>query len=91
VDFSAAERIGFENRHELLDFHAALTRLAGVKPRWCAVVELRVFGGWSIQETAVILKVSESTIRRRWANARRWLRKELAVGAYSTKASRQPH
>lgn len=79
VDFSEAERFGFEQPSELLDFHAALTRLERVQPLWSEVAELRVFGGWSTRQAATILGIGQSTARKRWASAREWLRKALAA------------
>jgi RNA polymerase sigma factor (TIGR02999 family) len=78
VDLSEAEGGAFERPSDLLDFHAALTRLARVQPSWSEVAELRVFGGWSTIEVATILQCGESTARRRWANARKWLASTLA-------------
>ena len=45
------------------------------------VVELRFFGGLSIEETAEVLGVSTATIKREWALARAWLHRELGTGA----------
>ncbi len=70
VDFSEAERIGFEQPTDLLDFDAALKQLTAEKPLWAEAAELRIFGGWSSAETATILSVSASTVRRRWGKAR---------------------
>jgi RNA polymerase sigma factor (TIGR02999 family) len=81
VDISEAERIGFEQPKELLDFDLALTRLEAFKPRWSEVAELRVFGGLSTPEAASILGIGASTARRRWARARVWLRNDLTSGA----------
>ena len=81
VDFSEAERIGFQQPSELLDFHAALTRLAVHEPRWSEIAQLRVFGEFSTTEIANILGCGESTARRHWALARRWLATELASPA----------
>ena len=60
---------------EALD--AALARLAALDPRQAQVVELRYFGGLSIEETAQVLGVSHATIEREWRTARLWLRREL--------------
>ncbi len=59
----------------LLD--AALTRLAQLDPRQANVVELRYFGGLTIDETAAVLHVSPKTVKRDWEMARTWLRAEL--------------
>jgi RNA polymerase sigma factor (TIGR02999 family) len=67
---------------ELLALDRTLKRLAGSDPRKGAVVELRYFGGLTIEETAEALGVSRDTVMRDWQMARVWLRRELrGVGA----------
>jgi RNA polymerase sigma-70 factor (ECF subfamily) len=56
----------------------ALTRLARIDPRQARVVEMRFFGGLSVQEIAGQLGVSSKTIKRDWATARSWLKATLA-------------
>lgn len=56
----------------------ALTRLAALDPEQARIVELRFFGGLSVEETAEALGVSPATIKRHWAVARAWLARELA-------------
>jgi RNA polymerase sigma factor (TIGR02999 family) len=58
----------------------ALTRLERFDPRRARLVELRFFGGLSIEETAEVLNVSPATVKRGWNLARAWLRKELQHG-----------
>ena len=55
----------------------ALTALARIDARKAHVVELRFFGGLSVEETAQVLKVSPVTVRRDWSSARVWLYREL--------------
>lgn len=55
----------------------ALTALGAVDQRKSQVVELRFFGGLSIEETAEVLKVSPETVKRDWRLAKAWLRREL--------------
>ena len=55
----------------------ALNRLAEVDPRKARVVELRFFGGLSVEETAAVLSVSQGTVLRDWRLARAWLLAEL--------------
>ena len=55
----------------------ALTALGGIDQRKSQVVELRFFGGLSIEETAEVLKVSPETVKRDWKLAKAWLRREL--------------
>ena len=57
--------------------HEALERLAGFDPQKARIIELRFFGGLSIEETAVVLGVGHATIERDWKLARAWLRCEL--------------
>lgn len=56
----------------------ALTRLAALDAQQARIVELRFFGGLSVEETAEALGVSTATIKRHWAVARAWLARELA-------------
>jgi len=74
---------GVEVRHELVDLDAALTRLAAAAPQPARVVELRYFGGMSIDETAEFLDVAPATVKRHWAFARAWLHRELHGGEAS--------
>jgi len=63
----------------VLSLHAALNRLAQMDPRKSRVVELRYFGGLSIEETAEALSVSTLTVSRDWQAARAWLARELGT------------
>jgi RNA polymerase sigma factor (TIGR02999 family) len=62
---------------EVLDLDAAPTRLAAVDPQAAELVQLRVFGGMSIDEVAGYLGISPRTAKRSWAYARAWLGREL--------------
>ena len=55
----------------------ALERLAGVDPQQCRIVELRFFGGLSIEETAEALAISPATVKRDWSRARAWLYRSM--------------
>src|SRR6266550_2131451 len=55
--------------------------LARIDPRKVQVVEMRFFGGLSVEETAEVLKVSPVTVKRDWRGARAWLYRELTGGA----------
>jgi RNA polymerase sigma-70 factor, ECF subfamily len=61
---------------EVLALHDALERLAALDPEQARLVELRYFGGLGIDETAEALGVSSATVKREWAVARAWLRRE---------------
>jgi RNA polymerase sigma factor (TIGR02999 family) len=62
----------------LLDIDLALNRLAAIDPRKAMVVELRYFGGLSVEETAEVLNVATVTVIRNWNFAKAWLLRELA-------------
>lgn len=55
----------------------ALQALEKIDPRQAKIVELRFFGGLSIEETAYVLKVSETTVKREWTFAKAWFQREL--------------
>ena len=57
--------------------HEALERLAALDPEQARLVELRYFAGLTIEEAAAALGVSPATVKREWAIARGWLRREL--------------
>jgi len=63
---------------DLLELHEALEKLAVLDPDQARLVELRYFGGLTIEETAEALAVSPATVKREWALARAWLRRELS-------------
>src|SRR5262245_37424595 len=65
---------------ELAALDDALNALAAVDPRKSRVVELRFFGGLSVEETAEVLRVSPETVMRDWKLAKAWLRRELQGG-----------
>lgn len=56
----------------------ALTRLDAIDPEQARIVELRFFGGLSIEEAAIALDMSPATLKRRWTLARAWLFRELS-------------
>jgi RNA polymerase sigma-70 factor, ECF subfamily len=62
---------------ELIALDEALNALAERDPRKSLIVELRYFGGLSIEETADTLGVSATTVRREWTMAKAWLRREM--------------
>lgn len=65
---------------DLIALDEALQALAVLDPRKSQVVELRFFGGLSVQESAEVLKVSEETVLRDWRLAKMWLLNELRGG-----------
>jgi len=66
---------------DLLALDDAMKRLADLDPRQCQIVELRFFGGLSIEETAEAVKISPATTKREWATARLWLHQAMTNGA----------
>ena len=88
-----AQQIPFDERlaprggrqDELLALDEALNRLAETRPRRSQVVELRVFGGLTVEESAEVLHVSAETVMRDWRFAKAWLTRELK-GGWSTGA-----
>ncbi len=68
---------------DMVALDEALTALAELDPRHSRVVELRFFGGLSIEETAEVLQVSPATVRHDWSLARAWLHSELSANRKS--------
>jgi RNA polymerase sigma factor (TIGR02999 family) len=83
-----AIRVTFEKVLDMPDIHApdwvslddSLKALEALDPRKSRMVELRFFGGLSVEETAEILEVSPDTVHRDWRFAKSWLRRELTRG-----------
>jgi len=77
VDFEKAIVVSENQSDELLAIHEALERLEKLDARQARVVELRYFGGLSVEETAEALSVSARTVKTDWAFARAWLHREI--------------
>lgn len=73
------DAISFPNEREidLLRLEEALEILEKIDARQAKIIELRFFGGLSIEETAHVLKISDSTVKREWRFAKTWLQREL--------------
>jgi RNA polymerase sigma factor (TIGR02999 family) len=65
------------NNLDLIALDDAMNRLASLDPRQCKIVELRFFGGLSIEETAEAVEISPATAKREWATARVWLHRAM--------------
>jgi len=84
-----AIRIAFDEIHiaapvrpdQLIALDEALDRLEQHDKRKAAVVELRYFGGLTVEETAAVLTVSPITVKRDWSMAKAWLHREMSRGA----------
>jgi RNA polymerase sigma-70 factor (ECF subfamily) len=77
VSLSQAEGVLLETSADLVALDEALHTLESFAPRQGRIVELRFFGGLSLEETAEVLEVSVGTVRRDWSLARAWLYREL--------------
>ena len=77
VSFEDTAEVGSDRAADLLALDDALDALARVDPRKVQVVEMRYFGGLSVEETADVLKVSPLTVMRDWSTAKAWLYREL--------------
>lgn len=78
VELEEAAAVSPERSAEVVAVDDALNNLATLDPRKSQIVELRFFGGLSIEETAEILKVSPGTIMREWTLAKAWLHREIS-------------
>jgi RNA polymerase sigma factor (TIGR02999 family) len=67
-----------ERQIDLVVLDDALKELEAADARQCRIVELRFFGGLSIEETAEVLKLSPATVKREWNTAKLWLRRRIA-------------
>jgi RNA polymerase sigma factor (TIGR02999 family) len=80
LDIDDAPEIGIGEAHALVEINDALGRLAAMSPRLAHIVECRFFAGYTDEQTAQALGLTDRTVRRDWVKARAWLRRELSVG-----------
>jgi RNA polymerase sigma-70 factor, ECF subfamily len=80
VTLNGAEPLLKESAVDLMALDDALQDLARLDSRQSRVVELRYFGGLTVEETAEALKISPATVRREWTTAKLWLRHEMREG-----------
>jgi RNA polymerase sigma factor (sigma-70 family) len=66
---------------DLVALDDAMNALARLDPRKVQVVEMRFFGGLSVEEIAEVLKISTVTVMRDWSTAKAWLYREMTTGA----------
>jgi RNA polymerase sigma factor (TIGR02999 family) len=79
LTLGSALRVAAETSEvNLLELDDALNKLAKKDLQQAKVVELRYFGGCTVEETAAILGIAQSTVKRDWAVAKAWLRKRLS-------------
>ncbi len=79
LSLSKAERFGHKPDVDLVALDDALKQLAATNPQHSRVIELRFFGGLTIEETAKVMSLSHATTERYWSFARAWLRRELGA------------
>ena len=79
VSLNEATIVAQEQSASVMALDDALKSLEQIDPRKSRIVELRFFGGMSIEETAEALKVSPGTVMREWTFARAWLRNEMSA------------
>lgn len=73
----APEPEGKKTNLDLIALDDAMVQLAALDSRQCKIVELRFFGGLSIEETAQAVDISPATAKREWATARLWLHRAI--------------
>jgi RNA polymerase sigma factor (TIGR02999 family) len=81
VDLAETDRAIQEGSRDLVTLDDALRELAEHDPRKSQIVELRFFGGLTLEEIAEVIGVAPATVSREWAKARAWLRREVAHSA----------
>jgi RNA polymerase sigma factor (TIGR02999 family) len=81
ISLAEVDNLAQRQATDLLALDEVLKSLAEVDPRKSQVVELRFFGGLTIEETAEVLRVSTVTVERDWRLARTWLLRELSRGS----------
>jgi RNA polymerase sigma factor (TIGR02999 family) len=79
VSLEEAATVSANRSDDLVALDDALQTLAKYDPRKCQIVELRFFGGLSVEEAAEVMKLSPITIIREWNKARAWLYQELSA------------
>jgi len=77
----AAANLNHRRAAELVALDDALQKLTAMDPRKSQIIELRFFGGLSIEETAEAMHLSPASVTREWRSARAWLRGEMSGGA----------
>jgi RNA polymerase sigma factor (TIGR02999 family) len=78
LSLDEAVGLGDQPEVDLIALDRALNELEALDSRQSRIVELRYFGGLSIEETAEVLSLSPATVKREWSTARLWLRRQIA-------------
>lgn len=77
---TALQHLDRHTQEDVAAIDEALSRLEGIDPRQAQLVEMRYFGGLTIEQTADAMGLSDATVKREWQHARAWLRRELETG-----------
>jgi RNA polymerase sigma factor (TIGR02999 family) len=80
VSLDEAAALSDERAADLVALDEALLGLASIDPQQSRVVELRFFGGLTVEETAEVLKLSPDKVKREWSTAKAWLYREMSTG-----------
>jgi RNA polymerase sigma factor (TIGR02999 family) len=78
ITLDEAVEVAQKRELDVLALDDVLNELSGFDPQQAKIVELRFFGGLSIEETSAVLKISPATVKRDWATARAWLYREMS-------------
>ena len=81
VSLDEAALVSSDGIEELLEIERALRSLEAVDPRRGRIVELRFYGGLSVEETADVLEISSATVKREWRSAKAWLYRAVQEGS----------
>jgi RNA polymerase sigma factor (TIGR02999 family) len=86
LSFDEAVALPRQPQIDLVTLDEALEQLEAMDPRQSQIVDLRFFGGLSIDDTSQVLGISPATVKREWSTARLWLQRELrrSGGAYAS-------
>lgn len=79
LTIGAALDVCAEQKVDVVELDAAVENLAAIYPQQAKIVELRFYGGLTIDETAATLGISPATVSREWTMARAWLRRAMAL------------
>lgn len=78
ISLEDAAEVSVETNESLIALDMALQELEQIDEKQCKIIELRYFGGLTIEETAEVLKISPATVKREWTFARAWLYQRLS-------------
>jgi len=87
VTLDEAAALSVERASDLIAVDDVLNRLSELDPRKGRVVELRFFGGLSVEETAEVLQISPNTVLRDWRTAKAWLHRELSTSGVAYRST----